>query len=552
MSEGEVENTNQQTEITDEPDGFDGFGEEEEEEKVEEIRITNQEENIKEDNFKSQNEEIYSIEGNTTTKMNHSSEFTINLKETFPEDFQLSILDPKENNILFNEISEEEKKRVYQFVPISKGVYTILINFKGEEYKHSVSVVSEINIDQSTVAVARRIITHQENIFRLFLKNDEGSNVIDKDIFVVCTGPTKDVKVDVKIDFHKQTTDIVFSPEEEGVHNLIVRIDEQHIKGSPYSFTTISQQEAKQNAVQRYSMLLTKHMSKKFSQKDVLKFNNIEEIDDDDFFDSFEEEEKNQIVSENIELELANQALHQENLELKKQIDFLQSHSGQEEILKEAEKLEMEKTGYEEKLNKSLHQISELEYENKELRRLIDSKDNRIFQLLKENSLNGVSSNQLVVPQTVINNRKSIEELHEDDKAFQTTIGKFEENLKKNTEIIQNAKKYPIILNANIISYQNGKPVYYNIQVQTILETYEVQKRYNEFLSMHQEISKLKGYVFPHFPEKLLLGNQASQNIKKRYDQLQVYLQFIVDKSELLSHEAVQSFLAAPVDEHLI
>jgi hypothetical protein len=328
---------------------------------------------------------------------------------------------------------------------------------------------------------------------------------------------------------------------------LSVKIDGSDIKGSPYEFETISQQEAKKNAVQRYSMLLTKHLSKKFSQKDVLKFNNIEETEDnEDFFDSFEEEEKNQIVSENIELELNNQALNQENLELKKQIEFIQNYGTDQDLLKKIEILELEKTDVEEKLNSSLLKMSELEHENKELRRLIDSKDSRIYQLLKDNSL------KLPVPNNEIN-RKSVEEYDEENQILQKKISKFQDDFQKNTDIIENAKKkHPIILNANIISYQNGKPVYYNVQVQTIFETYEIQKRYSEFLILHQEISKLKGYVLPHFPEKMLLGNQSQQNIKKRFDQLQIYLQFIVSKSELLSDENVKVFLAPQVDEQLI
>jgi hypothetical protein len=178
--------------------------------------IENNENEIQEQTLESLDEN-YLISGKLETKINHSTEFKVTLKHTF-DDYQVNILDPNNNNILFNEISEEEEEeKIYQFVPLLKGKYTITVHMNAVEKSYFIKCYTEASGSKSTVALARKTITNQENIFRLFLKNDEGLNIIDKDIEIKCQGPTSEIPVEIQVDFHLQTTNLVFKPTENGL-----------------------------------------------------------------------------------------------------------------------------------------------------------------------------------------------------------------------------------------------------------------------------------------------------------------------------------------------
>jgi hypothetical protein len=181
---------------------------------MEEEIVTNENE-IQEQTLVSLDED-YTISGKLETKINHSTEFKVNLKHTY-DDYQVNILDPNNNNILFNEISEqEEDEKIYQFIPLLKGKYTITVHMNAIEKSYFIKCFTEASGKNSTVALARKTITNQENSFRLFLKNDEGLNIIDKDIEIKCKGPNSEIPVDVQVDFHLQTTNLVFTPTENG------------------------------------------------------------------------------------------------------------------------------------------------------------------------------------------------------------------------------------------------------------------------------------------------------------------------------------------------
>jgi hypothetical protein len=76
--------------------------------------------------------------------------------------------------------------------------------------------------------------------------------------------------------------------------------------------------------------------------------------------------------------------------------------------------------------------------------------------------------------------------------------------------------------------------------------TWEIKKRYSEFLSFSQNLLQTadKVHLLPKLPPKMIFGNMKTHNIEKRKEKLNQYLQALlaVQKDVMVSKSCVQLF----------
>lgn len=94
----------------------------------------------------------------------------------------------------------------------------------------------------------------------------------------------------------------------------------------------------------------------------------------------------------------------------------------------------------------------------------------------------------------------------------------------------------------------------YEIEVRSSTHTWVIYKRYRDFHTLHQELSKKNGvalsqenhYDLPHLPPKRLTRSLAVEFVEKRKKELQGYLRDILATRELLHSEVILDFLEVP------
>jgi len=87
-------------------------------------------------------------------------------------------------------------------------------------------------------------------------------------------------------------------------------------------------------------------------------------------------------------------------------------------------------------------------------------------------------------------------------------------------------------------------PVMYPVKVKIQNDEYKVHKRYKQFLALYTELKKTKFEKdLPGFPDKILLGNDKSENIWYRVYLFRRFVRFIMKNEELRKDEKVIEFL---------
>ena len=99
-----------------------------------------------------------------------------------------------------------------------------------------------------------------------------------------------------------------------------------------------------------------------------------------------------------------------------------------------------------------------------------------------------------------------------------------------------------------ITQFENGKEVtFYKVEI--VLEgiTWELKKRFNEFHDLNEVLKRNHG-VMPNLPGKTLLPVKKPDEIDKRRDGLEKYLQALAQKVDVYASQSFVKFLE--LDEH--
>jgi hypothetical protein len=120
-------------------------------------------------------------------------------------------------------------------------------------------------------------------------------------------------------------------------------------------------------------------------------------------------------------------------------------------------------------------------------------------------------------------------------------------NIEEKKSIPETSKQSRIDLSESFVSvtgYKIGKPVLFSVVVDSNDGTYEIWRRYKQFLALHTALQSVtKRYTFPQFPQKLILGNKNEENVKKRMNMLDVYLQRVSGELEFIKTDAYKKFI---------
>lgn len=228
-------------------------------------------------------------------------------------------------------------------------------------------------------------------------------------------------------------------------------------------------------------------------------------------------------------------SMQDENKRLKEEMIVLKASTPNELLLKDSKEIhvkyqllvtECDKLNRERELKSSSNDQLVTQMANLEF---------KVSTLTKENS---IKSERVVDLLTEIKTLKHIKLQMEE---YEKVIARLEQELlrqRKNAQIIHIVKPF-----AQVLGYIVGEPVQYRIKVESNQGSYEIKKRYKEFLTLNGELCKNRKDL-PKFPEKMLIGNRAEENLKKRCDGLTSFVDFISGDKELLQTKAVQVFFA--------
>lgn len=105
-------------------------------------------------------------------------------------------------------------------------------------------------------------------------------------------------------------------------------------------------------------------------------------------------------------------------------------------------------------------------------------------------------------------------------------------------EIVESTPSYKL----ELMGYTVGKPVLYQINVETDTEKFVISRRYNHFFTLFEQLKKQGVKDLPPFPEKLMSGNTDPKNLEKRKELLGKVVEFLVVNQDLFKLNCVRQF----------
>lgn len=96
----------------------------------------------------------------------------------------------------------------------------------------------------------------------------------------------------------------------------------------------------------------------------------------------------------------------------------------------------------------------------------------------------------------------------------------------------------------------NDKPTpkmvtFYTLLVTTSKGSWSLDRRFSQFDSMYQELSKMISNV-PPLPPKTYFKLTSHEGLVKRKQDLDIFMKALVQRPEILNHSSLRSFLEVP------
>jgi chromosome segregation ATPase len=133
-------------------------------------------------------------------------------------------------------------------------------------------------------------------------------------------------------------------------------------------------------------------------------------------------------------------------------------------------------------------------------------------------------------------NKNELDSVIDDLKAKNETIAFLEREIEK-------YKGSQVIIAASCTSYKSGDIVTYCVRVGTEFTTWEIFKRYNDFLDLHNMLLKMFPTMqMPTFPPKLGIFSTQSA-LEQRFQLLKGFVDFIIGNPKTKNLQLVQEFL---------
>lgn len=228
-------------------------------------------------------------------------------------------------------------------------------------------------------------------------------------------------------------------------------------------------------------------------------------------------------------------SLEDENTRLKEEIELLRKKTANSVLLEENKELFS-------KLQRALSENEMIKKQNDLLRSSPDSNYSKQVVNLEERLQESLRDNEIKSERIVdlLTENKKLSRLRPMVEDYELKIAKLERQVK---EAMTDKSATIVKPFATVIGYVDGEPVMYRLKIECTTGSYEIKKRYKEFLALYREISKIRTNL-PRFPEKMIIGNHQDQYLRRRCEGLALFVDYVCNDSELLASKNVVGFFA--------